>query len=56
MIIVTTDTYMMKNNVYSFDYNYLYQAKKFENEYKSPVVLQMPNLRLNPRISFEATL
>lgn len=24
MIIVTTDTYLMKNSCYSFDYNYLF--------------------------------
>ena len=39
MIIVSTDTYLMKNNTYSFDFNYLYQAQKFDGEYKSPVVL-----------------
>ena len=55
MLIVTTEHYQMKNHCYSFDYNYLFQAQKFENEFKSPIVIQMPHLRLNPKISFEQT-
>jgi nicotinic acid phosphoribosyltransferase len=56
VLIVTTDTYFMKNHTYSFDYNQLYQASKFDNEIKAPIVIQMPHMRLNPRVSFESTL
>ena len=30
VLIVTTETYMMKNEAYSFDYNHIFQASKFE--------------------------
>ena len=55
MVIFTTERYLNKNHCYSFDYNYLYQATKFKNEQskKSPIVIQMPHLRCNPKISFE---
>ena len=57
VIIVTTDKMVWNNKAYSFDYNYLYQATQFLNEEsrKSPVILQMPHLRVNPWLSFDGT-
>jgi hypothetical protein len=45
---------MMKSYCYSFDYNYLYQATNYKHEEskKAPIVIQMPHLRLFPKLSF----
>ena len=41
VVIFTTERYLMPNKCYSFDFNYLFQAQKFQNEpsKKSPLVL-----------------
>jgi len=56
VIVLTTQRYLEKCLCYSFDYNYLFQASKFKNEHSkaSPVIITMPHLRLNPKITFEA--
>ena len=57
MVILTTQRYLEKSLCYGFDYNYVFQATKFKNEHAkvSPVIITMPHLRVNPKISFEAT-
>lgn len=56
IIIVTNERYMHENKCYSYDYNYLYSAMRFKNEKskKAPIIIQMPHLRLNPKLSFES--
>jgi hypothetical protein len=48
----------MKSHCYSFDYNYLYQATNYKHEEskKAPIVIQMPHLRLFPKLSFQYAL
>ena len=55
IIILTNERHMHDNKCYSFDYNYLFSAMRFKNEKskKAPIIIQMPHLRLNPRMSFE---
>jgi hypothetical protein len=56
VLIFTTEKHLNENKCYSFDYNHLFQAYGFQEEEprKSPVVLQIPHLRANPRVSFHS--
>lgn len=58
MLILSTDRWLFKSRCYSFDYNYLFQARKFMHEQskKAPIVLQLPHMRLNPKVSFDIVL
>jgi len=55
VLIFTTDRQLFKSHCYSFDYNYLFQAQAFmhEESKKAPIIIQVPHLRLNPKISFD---